>query len=62
MSLLNRSQKNKKNSNEIYVKHRNHDDDIVLSEQLDEGELEKYWDQVVSDIHSDPEWFSFADR
>jgi len=35
------------------------DDDINLDEPLDEGSLEKFWEQVVADIHEDPEWFSF---
>jgi hypothetical protein len=37
-------------------------DDIVLDEQIDEGSLEKFWDEVVEDIHEDPEWFTFADK
>jgi len=37
-------------------------DDIVLEEQLDEGSLEHFWEQVVEDIHTDPEWFTFADK
>ena len=64
MSIFKRQKNtnNKTSSGEVYVKHRNHDDDIILSEQLDEGSLEKFWDQVVQDIHRDPEWFSFADE
>ncbi len=37
-------------------------DDIFLDEQFDENSLERFWDQVVQDIHDDPEWFSFADE
>jgi len=37
-------------------------DDIVLDEQLDEGSLESFWEQVVQDIHEDPEWFTFVDK
>lgn len=64
MSILNhlKSRNDKTSSSEVYVKHRNHDDDILLNEQLDEGSLEKFWDQVVQDIHQDPEWFSFANE
>lgn len=35
------------------------DDNIFLDEQIDEDSLEKFWEQVVEDIHEDPEWFSF---
>jgi hypothetical protein len=63
MSIFHHSKQNThQNSNVTYVKHRNHDDDIVLSEQLDEGSLERFWDKVVQDIHHDPEWFTFADE
>jgi hypothetical protein len=34
-------------------------DDILLDEPVDEASLEKFWEQVVQDIHEDPEWFSF---
>ena len=34
-------------------------DEINLKEPVDEGSLEKYWDQVVTDIHGDPDWFTF---
>jgi len=44
--------------NEIPDAHKSQDD-ISLDEQIDEASLEKFWDQVVSDIHEDPEWFSF---
>ena len=44
--------------NEIPDTHKSQDD-ISLDEQIDEASLEKFWDQVVSDIHEDPEWFSF---
>jgi hypothetical protein len=37
-------------------------DDIMLDEQVDEDSLEKFWDQVVDDIHHDPDWFTFADE
>jgi hypothetical protein len=38
------------------------DEDIVLDEQIDEHSLESYWDDVVRDIHEDPDWFTFADE
>jgi len=34
-------------------------DDINLKEPVDETSLEQYWNQVVDDIHGDPEWFNF---
>lgn len=34
-------------------------DDIDLDEAVGDLRLEKFWDQVVHDIHEDPEWFSF---
>jgi hypothetical protein len=42
--------------------HRQSDDDIELNEQIDESSLENYWEQVVEDIHQDPDWFTFADE
>ena len=33
---------------------------IDLNEQIDEPQLEAFWDQVVKDIHEDPEWFNFS--
>lgn len=38
------------------------DEDIILDEQIDENSLENYWDEVVQDIHKDPDWFTFADE
>jgi len=37
-------------------------DDISLNEPIDEGSLEKFWDQVVSDVREDPTWFDFAGK
>lgn len=37
-------------------------DDFSLDDQIDEESLEKFWDQVVKDIHQDPEWFKFSDK
>jgi hypothetical protein len=36
-------------------------DDINLEEPLDDSLLENFWDQVVDDIHQDPDWFTFND-
>lgn len=36
--------------------------EIQLDEQLDDQDLEKYWEDVVEDIHKDPEWFTFSDE
>ena len=38
------------------------DENIALDEQIDEHSLESYWDDVVRDIHEDPDWFTFADE
>lgn len=38
------------------------DENIALDEQIDESSLENYWDEVVADIHEDPDWFTFADE
>jgi len=38
------------------------DEDIILDEQIDENSLENYWEEVVEDIHKDPDWFTFADE
>lgn len=42
--------------------HRGDDDRISLDDQIDEDELEHYWDEVVEDIHEDPDWFTFANE
>ncbi len=36
--------------------------EIDLNEQIDEGKLEAFWQQVEQDIHDDPEWFTFSDE
>ena len=38
------------------------DEEIDLKEQLDEKELENYWEEVVEDLEKDPDWFTFADE
>lgn len=45
-------------SSSIPDKHQS-TDDISLDDPVDEASLEQFWDQVVRDIHEDPEWFSF---
>lgn len=37
-------------------------DDINLGEQIDEDNLEQYWNKVVQDIHDDPTWFNFDNK
>jgi len=34
--------------------------EIKLDEQINDQDLEKYWEEVVKDIHEDPEWFTFS--
>jgi len=60
MSLLNylQFQKIDSSADDISEEHLPQDD-INLNEPVDETSLEKFWDQVVQDIHEDPEWFSF---
>lgn len=36
------------------------DELFALDEQIDEDSLEQYWERVVNDIHSDPEWYNFS--
>ena len=62
MSLLNylRFQEIDSSFDDISDEHRLQDD-IVLDDQFDEESLESYWEQVVRDIHEDPEWFNFSD-
>ena len=36
-------------------------DEIKLNESIDEQNLENFWNQVVQDIHDDPEWSKFSD-
>jgi hypothetical protein len=45
---------------EIPAEHRERQD-IDLSEDIDEDNLEAFWSHVVEDIHDDPEWFTFSD-
>ena len=40
--------------------HKN-DDIFDLKEQIDENELDNFWDEVEKDIHNDPEWFNFSE-
>ena len=63
MSLLNYLQFQQIDSSydDVSDSHREQDD-FNLDEQLDESQLENFWEQVVRDIHEDPEWFSFADK
>jgi hypothetical protein len=39
-----------------------HQDEIVLDDGIDEEQLDHYWDEVVQDIHQDPDWFTFSDE
>ena len=63
MSLLNylRFQEIDSSKEDIPDQHRQQDD-IMLDEPVDEGSLENFWEQVVQDIHKDPDWFSFTDE
>jgi len=38
------------------------DEEINLKEQIDERELEDYWEEVAEDLERDPDWFTFADE
>jgi hypothetical protein len=46
---------------EISEDHKIHQE-IKLDEQVDEQDLEKFWNEVEHDIHDDPEWFTFSDE
>ncbi len=46
---------------EINEDHQLHQE-IDLKEDIDEANLEDFWNKVVSDIHNDPEWFNFSDE
>jgi hypothetical protein len=48
-------------ADEIPDEHRQRQE-ITLSEQINEEDLETFWENVVSDIHDDPEWFTFSDE
>jgi hypothetical protein len=37
------------------------DDTFLLDDQIDEDSLDLFWERVVADIHSDPEWYNFKD-
>lgn len=64
MSIFNRSKKNE--INEYFFDKKSSssesDDEIHLDEQIDESSLDSFWDNVVKDIHKDPEWFTFTDE
>lgn len=36
--------------------------EIDLDEQIDEGQLEQFWNDVEQDIEKDPEWFNFSNE
>jgi hypothetical protein len=38
------------------------DEEINLKEQIDERELENYWEEVSEDLERDPDWFTFVDE
>lgn len=60
MSLLNNLLFQKiDNSDKIPYRHRIQGR-IDLREEVDDESLERFWDQVVDDIHHDPDWFTFA--
>lgn len=65
MSLLNYLQfqpiDSSSENDDIPAEHTMHQG-IDLNEQIDEPELEAFWDKVVQDIHEDPEWFNFSDK
>lgn len=46
---------------EINEDHQFHQE-IDLKDDIDEANLEDFWNKVVSDIHNDPEWFNFSDE
>ncbi|MCX6728812.1 MAG: hypothetical protein NTV39_03520 [Candidatus Saccharibacteria bacterium] len=48
-------------SDDLPEEHR-HQDEIVLDDGIDEEQLDHYWDEVVQDIHQDPDWFTFTDE
>jgi len=65
MSLLNYLQfqpidSSDDNSTELPPEHRM-SEKLDLKENIDENELDAFWDEVEKDIHNDPEWFNFSD-
>ncbi len=49
-------------TDEISAGYCAYDDEIVLNDQINEGQLEKFWDNVVEDIHHDPTWIDFSKK
>lgn len=37
-----------------------HDNNWILTERPETGELEQYWENVEADIKNDPSWVSFT--
>ena len=63
MSLLNYLQPQKiDDSADEFYDGRMIDDSIALDDQIDEASLEDFWNKVVKDIESDPEWFTFDNK
>lgn len=65
MSLLNYLQfqpidSNDENSADLPPEHRMAEK-LDLKENIDEKDLDAFWDEVEKDIHNDPEWFNFSD-
>lgn len=38
------------------------DEDIELSDEVDESKLNNYLDEVIDDIHNDPDWVTLDDE
>lgn len=48
-------------SDEIDATHQP-EEPIHLREEINEEDLDAFWDSVVADIHEDPEWFNFSEE
>ena len=46
---------------EITPEHQAHQE-IDLGDDIDEGSLDAFWDEVIRDIHADPTWFDFSGK
>lgn len=61
MSLLNHLQFQEIEASDEQVAF-DQDDEIRLSDRIDEEQLDAFWNHVVDDIHKDPSWFEFGEE
>jgi hypothetical protein len=46
---------------DVRLPSRKSDDNFDLHEQINESDLDDFWNNVEKDIQQDPEWFKFTE-